>query len=94
MGQQIIKQPDGRLAVFSTVVDAFIVVDATPEEILDWRAEEAAKDARRDTQRQLDHVLADEPDRSYFQFALTWEEALTKHREHGGSSDLPVGEQP
>jgi hypothetical protein len=30
VGQQIIKQPDGRLAVFSSIVDAFIVVDATP----------------------------------------------------------------
>ena len=96
MGQQIIKQPDGRLAVFSSVVDAFIILDASPEEILDWRAEEAAKEARRATQRQLDHVLADEPDRSYFQFTLTWQEALEKHREHGGDADLPVageGEQ-
>jgi adenylate kinase len=82
VGQQIIKQPDGRLAVFSTVVDAFIVVDATPEEILDWRAEEAAKEARRTTQRQLDHVLAGEPDRSYFQFTMTWEEASRMHREN------------
>jgi hypothetical protein len=75
MGQQIIKQPDGRLAVFSTVVDAFIVVDATPQELLDWRAEEAAKEARRTTQRELDHVLGGEPERSYFQFTKTWEEA-------------------
>ncbi|WP_330328216.1 hypothetical protein [Streptomyces pseudovenezuelae] len=82
MGQQIIRQPDGRLAVFSTVVDAFIVVDATPEEILDWRAEEAAKEARRTTQRQLDHVLSGEPERSYFQFTMTWEEASQLDREN------------
>ena len=84
MGQQIIKQPDGRLAVFSTVVDAFIIVDATPEEILDWRAEEAAAEARRTTQRQLDHVLAGQPERSYFQFAMSWDEAAAKDRENGG----------
>ncbi|WP_406172115.1 hypothetical protein [Streptomyces sp. NBC_00996] len=41
MGQQIIKQPDGRLSVFSSVTDSFIVVDASPEEIVEWRAEEA-----------------------------------------------------
>lgn len=84
MGQQIIKQPDGRLAVFSSIVDAFIVVDATPEEILDWRAEQAAEDARRATQRELDAVLADDPRRVYFQFARTWEEAARLDREHGG----------
>lgn len=82
MGQQIIQQPDGRLAVFSTIVDAFIIVDATPEEILDWRAEEAAKEARRKTQRQLDHVLAGEPERSYFQFTMTWEGAARMDREN------------
>lgn len=69
--------------MFSTVVDAFVVVDATPEEILDWRAIEAAAEARRQTQRQLDHVLAGEPERSYFQFAMSWEEAAAKDRENG-----------
>jgi len=82
MGQQIIKQPDGRLAVFSSIVDAFIVVDATPEEILDWRAEEAAKEARRTTQRELDAVLAGDPRRVYYQFALTWEDAAEMDRQN------------
>lgn len=82
MGQQIIKQPDGRLAVFSSIVDAFIVVDATPEEILDWRAEEAAAKERERTQRELDAVLADDPRRVYFQFTRTWEEAAQLDREH------------
>ncbi|MFK0288329.1 hypothetical protein ACIQVL_48835 [Streptomyces sp. NPDC090499] len=93
MGQQIIKQPDGKLAVFSTVVDAFIVIDATPEEILDWRAEEAANEARRTAQRHLDHVLADEPERSYFQFTMTWEEASQKDRENGYQHSEQPSEQ-
>lgn len=63
MGQQIIRQPDGRLAVFSSVVDAFIVVDATPEKILDWRAEEAAakERERRGDQRMSGPVQMPEP---------------------------------
>lgn len=89
MGQQIIRQPDGRLAVFSSIVDAFVVVDATPEEILDWRAETAAKDARRHTQRQLDHVLAGEANRSYFQFTMTWEEAAELDRKNAPQEDQP-----
>jgi hypothetical protein len=74
MGQQIIQQPDGRLAVFSSVVDAFVVVDATPEELIEWRAEEAAKQARENTRAEIDRVLSGEP-RPYCQFTLTWEEA-------------------
>lgn len=92
MGQQIIKQPDGKLAVFSSVVDAFIVVDATPEEILDWRAEQAAEDARRATQRELDAVLADDPRRVYFQFARTWEEASEMDRQNA-PEERPVSSE-
>lgn len=84
MGQQIIKQPDGKLAVFSSIVDAFIVVDATPEEILDWRAEEAAAKERERTQRELDAVLADDPRKVYFKFVRTWEEASRLDRQNGG----------
>ncbi|MFD3902986.1 hypothetical protein HXS80_20570 [Streptomyces sp. CB04723] len=78
MGQQIIRQPDGRLAVFDSVVDAFVFVDGTPDEIVEWRAEEAADRAREDTRAELDRVATrDEP---YHQFTLTWEEAAERHR--------------
>jgi hypothetical protein len=93
MGQQIIKQPDGKLAVFSSIVDAFVVVDATPEEILDWRAEEAAKEARRQTQRELDAVLADDPRRVYFQFVRSWEEASEMDRKNAEPEEGPVGSE-
>lgn len=83
MGQQIIKQPDGRLAVFSSNVDAFIVVDATPEEIIEWRAEDAAEKARERTRIELDHVLSGNPKKEYHQFAMTWDEAAQLDRENG-----------
>lgn len=81
MGQQIIRQPDGLFAVFSSNVDAFIIIDATPEELVEWRAEEAAKRARKDTGRELGHVLAGNPQKVYFQFAKTWEEAQRMDQE-------------
>jgi hypothetical protein len=87
MGQQIIKQPDGRLAVFSSITDTFIVTDATPDEIVEWRAEQAAEAERERTRRELRHVLADDPRSAYFQFARTWEEASRLNREHGGDLD-------
>lgn len=75
MGQQIIRQPDGLLAVFSSVVDAFVILDATPEELVEWRAEKAAERARKDTLRDLEHVLAGNPEKVYYQFTKTWDEA-------------------
>lgn len=83
MGQQIIQQPDGLFAVFSSVTDTFIVVDATPEELVEWRAEEAAEAARERTRRELDKVLDGNSRAAYAQFAMTWEEAAAKDREHG-----------
>lgn len=83
MGQQIINQPDGRLAVFSSVTGTFIVVDATPEELIEWRAKEAAEAARERTEKELDKVLAD-PQTAYGRRALTWEEASRLNQEHGG----------
>ncbi|CAL9480775.1 hypothetical protein [Streptomyces sp. enrichment culture] len=77
MGQQIIRQPDGRLAVFDTVSDTFIVVDATPEEVIEWRAEEAADTARSRTRDELNRVATTE--RPYRQFTLTWAEAASRH---------------
>lgn len=93
MGQQIIRQPDGRLAVFSSVVDAFIVVDATPEEILNWRAEEAAAKERERTQRELDAVLAGDPRRAYYQFTRTWEEAAEMDRQNAPEERPVSGEE-
>jgi hypothetical protein len=82
MGHQIIKQPDGLLAVFSSVTDSWILYDATPEELGDYYAERAAQRAREDLARTLEHVLADEPRRAYHQFAMTFEEADALSDEH------------
>lgn len=84
MGHQIIRQPDGNLAVFSSVVDSWILVNASPEDIADYYAEKAAQDARRHTRETIGHVLAGEPKRAYCQFAMTFTEADETSREHDG----------
>jgi hypothetical protein len=86
MGHQIIKCPDGTLAVFSNNVDSWVLTNATPGELLDYYAEKAAKQAREDTQRVLDAVLAGEPRRVYCQFTMTFDEADKASVEHGGES--------
>ena len=84
MGHQIVRQPDGLLAVFSSVVDSWVLVDATPEELSDWYAELAAEDARKRTAALVEHVLAGEPRKAYYQFAMSFDEADRMSREHGG----------
>jgi hypothetical protein len=82
--EQIIRQPDGKLAVFSSITDTFIVVDATREEIIAWRVERVAEKVRQRTEEELRLVLDSGESRPYYQFTLTWEEASRKNREHGG----------
>lgn len=86
MGSQILRQPDGLYAVFSSETDTIVVWDATEDEIVEHFVEIAAERARRDVQRVLGHVSAGEPRRAYYQFALTWEGALAKDREHRGEA--------
>lgn len=47
MPQMILRQPDGLYCVFSTVVDDFLVYDASPEELWEWHRERAEQEARR-----------------------------------------------
>jgi hypothetical protein len=70
--------------VFSSGVDAWILVDASPEDLADYYAEKAAEDARRSTARVLDAMLAGEPAQVYYQFAMSFSEADSASREHDG----------
>ena len=84
MGRQVIKQPDGRFALWSTIVDDFIVLDATPEELVDFAVNEAAKKARENVEDILYHLMAGHPEQIYGQSTMTWQEAcLESQRRHG-----------
>ncbi len=41
MGRKVIQQPNGKYAIFSTIVDDFILVNATQQEIIDHDVEES-----------------------------------------------------
>lgn len=86
MGQQIIRQPDGRYAVFSTETETIHVYDATEDELVEWFAERAAEHARQSAREKIALVAAGETRRAYAQFAMTWDEALTQDRDHGGEA--------
>ena len=79
MGRQIIKQPDGNYCVFSDCTDSFIAYDGTRDEIVNFFVEEAAKRRRADIKDILDNIDANMPERSYYQFTMTYEQAKKLH---------------
>ena len=79
MGRQIIRQPDGRYAVFSTGTDCWIATDMTREQYVEWRVKRAAQEARADAERLLDDV-----DAGLVYAGYTFEEANAESVEHGG----------
>lgn len=88
MGNQIIRQPSGQFAIYSSVTSTIIMWDATAAEVVGWFADRAAQTARRDARRDLNHVKAGNARAAYFKFALTWEQARRADREHGGTASL------
>ena len=98
MGYQIIQQPDGTYALWSSVVDAPVVVDCTPSDIIEIMLEE---EAQRLTQS-VNSIIADLQmgKKPYHQFTMTWDEMLQRHlKVHGIPFSLeearrdPEGEQ-
>lgn len=77
MGKQIIKQPLGSLgeyAVFSSMVNDFIYINCTKEEIINFFIEEATKEITRGVNEKIDAL--EKGEKPYYQFTKTWEEAL------------------
>ena len=86
MGNQIIRQPNGQFAIFSSITDTIHVYDATAEEIEEYFVERAAESERQRVREILGHVIAGEPRKAYYQFAMTWDEALKMDRIRGGDA--------
>lgn len=82
MARQIIEQPDGKYCVFSSIVDGFIIKDATREEIVESFAEEARQDTIVSINSTFDKL--ESGGRPYYQFTMSYEEALeTIKMRHG-----------
>lgn len=78
MSHQIIKQPDGKFCVWSSVVNGLVVTDATAEDLANHYAEIAAEDTRRRTLEICRDVVAGEARKVYYQFVKTYEEVAGK----------------
>ena len=74
MGRQIIKQPNGKYCVFSTVVDNVTDYDMTPEEIIeDWS--KSFGDVSEKVNKIIDKLERGE--KPYYQFTQTFDEMIT-----------------
>ena len=74
MSNQIIRQPDGNYAIWSTVVDHFTAIDMTLDDIVEmWAAEERSRIAKKvfEIVTQLENG-----GKPYHQFTRTWDDAI------------------
>lgn len=91
MGYQVIKQPNDMFGILSSYTDTIVMWDATREEIVEWFVELEAQRARENAERIVGLVEQGNPRAAYFQFAMTWEQALKEDREHGGECWAAAG---
>ena len=82
MTTQIIKQPDGKFCLFSTVSDAIIALDMTGNEVERYFVDIATEQAI----SHVKHILSslDAKGKPYYQFTISVAEAAELHEEHGG----------
>jgi hypothetical protein len=92
MGYQVIKQPDGKLAIFSSYTDSWAEKDLLPADVINFFADIAESEARRDATKIVANVLADEPRKSYYQFTRTYEEAQAYHAWSQEGAPHPLGD--
>jgi hypothetical protein len=88
MSWQVVKQPDGRLAIWDTVPGDFIVAGMDAEECCDYFAEEVFRDLLARTHnfaKKVALVMDGTPEKAYHQFAMTWEQAQRQIKERGKS---------
>lgn len=82
MGHQIIKQPNGKYAVWSSIATDFVMVDATPADIIEMEVESERERIEKEV---IDKVAQMEAGQEpYHQRTMTWEEALVRRDEFHG----------
>lgn len=93
MGHQIVKQPNGLLAIFSDGVNAWLRWDMTPHDVTEYYAERAAQSARESAARTVHKVMTDRPREAYYQFTQTFAELNAVAKASGSEVlDGPVDE--
>ena len=88
MGYQMIKQPSGLIALFSSYNDSWVTWDLDAQGARDWFAARAAEGVPVDmpkVDRYIELVLADRAEEAYSRtWVLTFAEAQAHSWHHGG----------
>lgn len=61
MAHHFIKQPNGLYAIWSTVIDDFLLTDATPEEVVEYQIAQVIENERSEMERILKRLENNEP---------------------------------
>lgn len=86
MGRQVIKQPDDKYAVWSSMVDNFILINCQEQDIVNFYCEEYRRDLIPVIRDQIKAI--DRNEKPHFQFTMTWDEALDTIRDTHGSASV------
>ena len=82
MGKQIIKQPNGKYCLFSSVVDNVTHYDCTPEEIVEALVEDFRVRVESHVYDVVEKLEAGE--KPYHQFTMSYDEMIQKIKmQHG-----------
>ena len=84
--RQIIKQPDGKFALWSSVCDNFILINASPEEIINYKIERKTESIKNNVMKTISKLKQNE--KPYYQFTQTWEDCLETVKNNHGQKEL------
>jgi hypothetical protein len=86
MGRQIIKQPNGKFCIFSSIVDSVIFYHMEEQDIINEWVEES----RKEIEKKVKEIIADlnEGKKPYYQFTKTYDEMLQTIKEIHGTKEV------
>ncbi len=85
MGQQIVKQPNGKYCLFSSVEDSVTYYNMSAEEIVEVWTEDARKEYERKVKGITEQLEAG--GKPYYQFTQTYEDCIETIKEVHGEAE-------
>lgn len=86
MGKQIIKQPNGKYCIFSSIVDSLTDYNCTKEEILNEYQFQFGINGRERAEKIINQL--ENGEKPYFQFTMTFDEMLKTVESIHGKEDV------
>jgi len=89
MAHQIIKSPDGKYNIWSTIIDDFVATGGNRQDIIDFYRTRYLKEVEgkiKDLESDLDQIDNGNAKQVYFQFAMTYKAAIKERNSVHGKS--------